>query len=47
MTAAAADRGTRSRRAILDAATPIFERDGYAAASLNQIIAAVTSHRVV
>lgn len=40
MTAAAADRGTRSRRAILDAATPIFERDGYAAASLNQIIAA-------
>ena len=40
MTAAAADRGTRSRRAILDAAMPIFERDGYAAASLNQIIAA-------
>ena len=37
---AAADRGTRSRRAILDAAMPIFERDGYAAASLNQIIAA-------
>ena len=40
MTAAATDRGTRSRRAILDAAMPIFERDGYAAASLNQIIAA-------
>lgn len=40
MTAATADRGTRSRRAILAAATPIFERDGYAAASLNQIIAA-------
>src|SRR6476660_8457809 len=35
-----ADRGARSRRAILDAALPIFERDGYAAASLNQIIAA-------
>ena len=40
MTVATADRGTRSRRAILDAAVPIFERDGYAAASLNQIIAA-------
>ena len=40
MTAAATNRGTRSRRAILDAAMPIFERDGYAAASLNQIIAA-------
>ena len=40
MTAAPADRGARSRRAILDAAMPIFERDGYAAASLNQIIAA-------
>ena len=39
-TAATVDRGTRSRRAILDAAKPIFERDGYAAASLNQIIAA-------
>jgi AcrR family transcriptional regulator len=40
MSATPADRGTRSRRAILDAAMPIFERDGYAAASLNQIIAA-------
>src|SRR6478735_2143558 len=40
MTAGPADRGTRSRRAILDAALPIFERDGYAAASLNQIIQA-------
>jgi AcrR family transcriptional regulator len=40
VTAATVDRGTRSRRAILDAAKPIFERDGYAAASLNQIIAA-------
>ena len=34
------DRGERSRRAILDAAFPIFARDGYAAASLNQIIEA-------
>ena len=33
-------RGERSRRAILDAAFPIFARDGYAAASLNQIIEA-------
>jgi len=40
MTAGPADRGARSRRAMLDAALPIFERDGYAAASLNQIIAA-------
>lgn len=39
-TTAPVDRGTRSRRAILDAAKPIFERDGYAGASLNQIIAA-------
>jgi AcrR family transcriptional regulator len=40
MTGTVIDRGTRSRRAILDAARPIFERDGFAAASLNQIIAA-------
>jgi AcrR family transcriptional regulator len=40
MTASVIDRGTRSRRAILDAARPIFERDGYAGASLNRIIAA-------
>jgi AcrR family transcriptional regulator len=33
-------RGNRSRRAILDAALPIFARDDYTAASLNQIIAA-------
>ena len=40
MTAASLSRGDRSRRAILDAALPIFARDGYAAASLNQIIEA-------
>jgi AcrR family transcriptional regulator len=34
------ERGERSRRAILDAAFPIFARAGYAAASLNQIIEA-------
>jgi AcrR family transcriptional regulator len=32
------ERGERARRAILDAALPAFGRDGYAAASLNQII---------
>jgi AcrR family transcriptional regulator len=32
------ERGERARRAILDAALPAFARDGYAAASLNQII---------
>lgn len=37
---ASAGRGGRSRRAILDAALPIFARHGYAAASLNQIIEA-------
>jgi AcrR family transcriptional regulator len=40
MTPSVIDRGTRSRRAILDAARPIFERDGYAGASLNRIIVA-------
>lgn len=35
-----ADRGERSRQAIINAARPIFARDGYAAASLNQIIEA-------
>ncbi len=40
MTAASPTRGDRSRRAILDAARPIFAREGYAAASLNQIIEA-------
>lgn len=35
-----AHRGGRSRRAILDAALPIFAKHGYAAASLNQIIEA-------
>src|SRR6266536_2611146 len=34
------ERGERSRRAIIDAARPIFAREGYAAASLNQIIEA-------
>jgi AcrR family transcriptional regulator len=34
------DRTERSRRAILDAARPVFERSGYAAASLNRIIEA-------
>jgi AcrR family transcriptional regulator len=34
------ERGERARRAILDAALPAFARDGYAAASLNQIIEA-------
>ena len=34
------ERGERARRAILDAALPVFARDGYAAASLNQIIEA-------
>ncbi len=34
------ERGERSRRAILEAARPIFARDGYTAASLNQIIEA-------
>jgi AcrR family transcriptional regulator len=33
-------RGERSRRAILDAAAPIFAEHGYTAASLNQIIEA-------
>ena len=33
-------RGERAKRAILDAARPVFARDGYAAASLNQIIEA-------
>jgi AcrR family transcriptional regulator len=33
-------RGDRSRRAILDAALPNFARNGYTAASLNQIIEA-------
>jgi len=37
---ASSERGERARRAILDAALPAFVRDGYAAASLNQIIAA-------
>ena len=40
VTTASPTRGDRSRRAILDAARPIFARDGYAAASLNQIIEA-------
>jgi AcrR family transcriptional regulator len=40
MTPSVIDRGTRSRRAILDAARPTFERDGYAGASLNRIIVA-------
>jgi AcrR family transcriptional regulator len=35
---ASSERGERARRAILDAALPAFARDGYAAASLNQII---------
>jgi TetR/AcrR family transcriptional repressor of nem operon len=34
------DRGEHSRRAILDAALPVFRAHGYAAASLNQIIGA-------
>jgi AcrR family transcriptional regulator len=34
------DRGEHSRRAILDAALPVFRAQGYAAASLNQIIEA-------
>jgi AcrR family transcriptional regulator len=34
------DRGEQSRRAIIEAALPVFARDGYAAASLNQIIEA-------
>jgi len=34
------DRGEQSRRAILDAATPVFREHGFAAASLNQIIEA-------
>jgi AcrR family transcriptional regulator len=34
----ATDRGEKSRRAILDAALPVFRAHGYAAASLNQII---------
>jgi AcrR family transcriptional regulator len=34
----AQDRAERSRRAILDAATPVFLRDGYTPASLNRII---------
>jgi AcrR family transcriptional regulator len=34
------ERGERSRLAIIDAARPIFAREGYAAASLNQIIEA-------
>jgi AcrR family transcriptional regulator len=37
---ASSERGVRARRAILDAALPAFVRDGYAAASLNQIIEA-------
>jgi AcrR family transcriptional regulator len=37
---ASSERGERARRAILDAALPAFVRDGYAAASLNQIIEA-------
>jgi AcrR family transcriptional regulator len=40
MTASPVTRADRSRRAILDAALPIFARDGYTAASLNQIIEA-------
>jgi AcrR family transcriptional regulator len=36
----ATDRGEQSRRAILDAATPVFREHGFAAASLNQIIEA-------
>lgn len=32
------ERGARSRRAIIDAATAVFAEDGYAAASLNRII---------
>ena len=39
-TGAPTDRGEHSRRAILDAALPVFRTDGYAAASLNQIIEA-------
>jgi AcrR family transcriptional regulator len=39
-TGAPTDRGKHSRRAILDAALPVFRTDGYAAASLNQIIEA-------
>src|SRR4029450_571371 len=38
--APATDRGEQSRRAILDAAAPIFREHGYSAASLNQIIEA-------
>jgi len=38
--ARSSERGERARRAILDAALPVFARDGYAAASLNQIIEA-------
>ena len=34
------DRADRSRRAILDAAAPVFAERGYTAASLNQIIEA-------
>jgi AcrR family transcriptional regulator len=37
---ASTDRGEHSRRAILDAALPVFRAHGYAAASLNQIIEA-------
>ncbi len=39
-TAETMDRADRSRRAILDAAAPIFAERGYTAASLNQIIEA-------
>ncbi len=37
---ASQDRADRSRRAILDAAAPVFADGGYAGASLNRIIAA-------
>jgi AcrR family transcriptional regulator len=39
-TAETMDRADRSRRAVLDAAAPIFAERGYTAASLNQIIEA-------
>ena len=40
MTRTNLERTERSRRAVLDAALPVFKRNGYAAASLNRIIEA-------